>query len=81
MSEGFGYRRDVVATGKQCGNCKWFDRGPRPEGFETEAYSDSWAGGECKRHAPVAAGVYHQFPEVGYNDWCGDFEEKADGTL
>ncbi len=18
------------------------------------------------------------FPEVGYNDWCGDFEEKAD---
>lgn len=51
----------------------------------TEACQDCcwWAfnGGKCKRHAPVIKPdeMFHpKWPVTEFNDWCGDFEAKAE---
>ena len=41
----------------KCQDCKFF-----------EAYYEGSAGGNCRRYAPAIGQ-----PEVGVNDWCGEF--------
>jgi hypothetical protein len=51
-----------------CGGCDYFARGG--EGHEHR--------GECRRYAPtvVANGFQFTWPDVGTEDWCGEFKAK-----
>lgn len=59
------------AMSEQCGSCRFWLDYDRPD-------KDNSTFGECHVHAPIVAGDKGcVWPETGYANWCGDFEDDG----
>ena len=58
----------------ECKDCKWWENEDYQyfkKEFSTATAPGGICEGKCKRHSPIP-----EFPSVGPDEWCGDFEEK-----
>jgi hypothetical protein len=57
---------DQTKEEEACRNCRFFKL--------TDPHQKK---GQCRRHAPVALQGAGKFPQVQFDDWCGEYERKT----